>query len=47
MFNISTEQVSMRAGLFTAGFFPVMGVLCILYMKRYFKKREFLEMKEL
>lgn len=47
MFNISTEQVSMRAGLLTAGFFPVMGVLCILYMKRYFKKREFLEMKEL
>ena len=39
-FNISAEQVGMRAGLLAAGFFPVAGVVCILYMKRYFKKKE-------
>ena len=36
--SISTEQVSMRAGLFVAGFFPVMGVICIFLMRKYFKK---------
>lgn len=39
-FNISAEQVGMRAGLLAAGFFPVAGVVCILYMKRYFKRQE-------
>ncbi len=38
MFNITIEQVSMRAGLLVAGLFPVVGVLCILCMKKYFKK---------
>ena len=38
MFNISTEQVSMRAGLLVAGLFPVAGVICILCMKKYFEK---------
>ncbi|MBQ2897169.1 MAG: MFS transporter [Clostridia bacterium] len=37
MFQISTEQVGMRAGLLVAGFFPIAGVLCILCMKKYFK----------
>ncbi len=37
VFSISTEQVSMRAGLFVAGFFPLAGVICILCMKGYFK----------
>ncbi len=37
-FSIAAEQVGMRAGLLVAGLFPVMGVLCILCMKRYFKK---------
>ncbi len=36
--NISAEQISMRAGLLVAGIFPVAGVLCILGMKKYFKK---------
>lgn len=36
--NVSTEQISMRAGLLVAGLFPVMGVLCMIYMKKYFKK---------
>lgn len=40
IYNIGVEQVSMRAGLFVAGFFPVAGVLCILYMKKYFKNRD-------
>lgn len=43
--NISTEQVSMRAGLFVAGFFPVAGVFCILCMKKYFKKRGKIKLK--
>ena len=38
MFSISTEQVGMRAGLLVTGIFPVAGVLCILCMKKYFKK---------
>ena len=38
MFQISTEQVGMRAGLFVAGFFPIAGVLCVLCMKKHFKK---------
>jgi MFS family permease len=45
IFNISTEQVSMRAGLFVAGFFPVAGVFCILCMKKYFKKRGKIKLK--
>lgn len=45
MFNISTEQVSMRAGLLVAGIFPVAGVLCILCMKKYFKKRGKIKLK--
>lgn len=39
MFNISTEQVGMRAGVLAAGFFPIAGVLCVLCMKKYFKER--------
>ena len=38
MFNISAEQVGMRAGLLVAGLFPVAGVICILCMKKYFKR---------
>lgn len=37
IFYISTEQVSMRAGLLAAGLFPLLGVLCILCMKKYLK----------
>ncbi len=36
MFNITVEQVGMRAGLFVAGAFPVAGVICILCMKKHF-----------
>ena len=41
MFNISTEQVGMRAGLLAAGIFPLAGVVCVICMKRYFKKHSF------
>lgn len=37
IFNLTTEQIGMRAGLLVAGLFPVLGVLCILCMKKYFK----------
>ncbi|MBQ3225714.1 MAG: MFS transporter [Clostridia bacterium] len=35
--GISAEQVGMRAGILAAGLFPLIGVLLILYMKRYFR----------
>lgn len=38
IFHISAEQVGMRAGLLVAGFFPIAGLLCVLCMKKYFKK---------
>lgn len=38
MFHISAEQVGMRAGLLVAGFFPIAGLVCVLCMKKYFKK---------
>lgn len=38
MLNISAEQIGMRAGLLIAGLFPIAGVICILYMRRYFKR---------
>ncbi|MBE6758010.1 MAG: MFS transporter [Ruminococcaceae bacterium] len=44
-FNISTEQVGMRAGLLAAGLFPVAGVVCLLCMKKYFKKRGKIRLK--
>ena len=45
MLNITTEQVSMRAGLLAAGLFPALGVLCILCMKKYFKKHGSIKLK--
>ena len=38
-FHISAEQVGMRAGLLLTGLFPVAGVVCILCMKKHFRKR--------
>jgi MFS family permease len=40
MFNITAEQVGMRSGLVVAGLFPLAGVVLILYMKKYFGKRD-------
>jgi len=39
MFSITTEQVSMRAGLLIAGLFPIAGVFCLIYMKKHFKNQ--------
>lgn len=39
IFNISAEQVGLRSGLLVAGLFPVAGVICILCLKKYFKKQ--------
>ena len=36
--NVSTEQIGMRAGLLATGIFPMLGVLCMIYMRKYFKK---------
>ena len=38
IFNITIEQVSMRAGLLVSGLFPIIGVICVILMKKYFKK---------
>ncbi|MBE6700439.1 MAG: hypothetical protein E7582_00915 [Ruminococcaceae bacterium] len=38
LFNITIEQVSMRAGLLVSGLFPMLGVVCVILMKKYFKK---------
>ena len=38
MFHITAEQVGMRAGLLAGGLFPVAGVLCVLCMKKHFRK---------
>ena len=40
MLNITAEQVGMRSGLVVAGLFPLAGVVLILYMKKYFGKRD-------
>jgi len=37
-FGISAEQLGMRAGILVSSAFPLMGVLVILYMRKYFRK---------
>lgn len=36
--SITPEQVGMRIGMLTAAVFPALGVILLLYMKKYFKK---------
>ncbi|MBE6606099.1 MAG: MFS transporter [Ruminococcaceae bacterium] len=43
--SISAEQIGMRAGLLVAGLFPVAGVICIMCMKKYFKKQGKIKLK--
>ena len=38
MLSLSPEQVGMKAGLLLAALFPAVGVLILLYIRRYFKK---------
>lgn len=37
-FNITAEQVGIRAGMFIAAAFPLMGIIVILIMKRFFNR---------
>jgi MFS family permease len=36
--NLTAEQVGMRSGFLIAGLFPLLGVITVLVMKRYFKR---------
>lgn len=36
--GLTSEQIGMKAGMLTTAVFPILGVLLILYIKRYFKK---------
>jgi len=38
MLSLSTEQVGMKVGMLAAAIFPIMGVILLIFMKRYFKK---------
>ncbi len=37
--GITAEQIGMRSGILISALFPILGVILILYMKRYFAKR--------
>ncbi len=36
--SISPDQLGMKAGMLVASLFPIMGVIVLIYMKKYFKK---------
>lgn len=38
--NITAEQIGMRAGLLISALFPLLGVILLIYLKSYFKRRE-------
>ena len=38
--NIGVEQIGMKTGMIMASVFPILGVLLLLYMKKYFKERK-------
>ena len=38
--SMSAEQIGMRAGMVVSAVFPLLGVLLLIYMKRYFKKNK-------
>lgn len=38
--SLSTEQIGMKAGMLTASLFPIMGVVLLMFMKKYFKKQK-------
>ncbi len=46
LFDITAEQVGMRAGLLVAGIFPILGVICISSMKKYFKNRDKIKLSQ-
>jgi fucose permease len=36
--GLSPEQIGMKTGMLLTAVFPILGILLILYIKRYFKK---------
>ncbi len=38
--NIGTEQIGMKTGMIMASIFPILGILILLFMKKYFKERK-------
>lgn len=38
--SLSTEQIGMKAGMLTASLFPIMGVVLLMFMRRYFKQKQ-------
>ncbi len=40
--SVSPEQIGMKAGMLLAAVFPIIGVVVLLYMKKYFKKQPIL-----
>lgn len=37
--SLSTEQIGMKVGMLTAAIFPFLGVILLIYMRKYFAKR--------
>lgn len=38
--SLSADQIGMKVGMLTASIFPILGVILLLYMKRYFRRRK-------
>jgi hypothetical protein len=38
--SLTPDQLGMKVGMLIAAIFPVLGVLLLLYIKRYFKKQK-------
>ena len=36
--SMSAEQIGMRTGMVTSAIFPLLGIVLLIYMKKYFKK---------
>ena len=39
-YDLAVEQIGMKTGMLVAAVFPVVGLLLLIYMKGYFRKRE-------
>ena len=38
--SLSTEQIGMKAGMLTAAIFPTLGILLVIFIRRFFKKKK-------
>jgi len=38
--SLTVDQISMRIGMFTASVFPILGIMVLIYAKKFFKKHE-------